>query len=216
MNIKENHICLIAAILFFGLAIFFAFKSRNSYMSLYKVKEDIILEKQEIDQFNEKTKLKLYMTDVQLKPFHLLNPSNDTVLIHSLVNSQKLVLRFSDHFCSPCTDNALKSLQIIGNAIGFNNILIISDLENARLLNIFIDGNSVSSPCFSFQGRLDFEIENMPDHKRAPYFFVLDQNLTASHPFFANEENDLNNIYIEWIIYMFQNQYDPMQTKTEF
>ncbi len=216
MNIKEKHIYLIASTLLLGLAFFFAFKSRNSYISLYKVKEDIILEKEKINDFNERTKLKLYMVDVQLKPFHLLNPSNDSVLINSLVKSPKLVLRFSDKFCSPCTEESLKSINIIGDAIGFNNILIISDLENTRLLNIFIDGNNVLSPCFSYQGKLDFEIENIPGYKRAPYYFVLDQNLMVSLPFFANEDNELNTIYIERIINMFNKiNSGSMQTKTE-
>ena len=206
MSIKENHPYLIVAILFFGLAIFFASKSKNSNIELSKIKESVILEEYKKDQLKERTKLKLYMADIRLNSFHLLNSNNDSVSIHSLVDSPKLVLRICEKFCSPCIDDALNSLKIIGNAIGFNKMLIISDMKNAKLLNIFIDGNDVSSPCFAHHEGLEFEIEKLPGHNRAPYFFVLDQDLRVSLPFFANENSDLNNIYIERIINLFLNQ----------
>jgi len=196
MNIKDNFIYLIAVFLFFGLSVFFAVKSRNSYILLNKVKVDLILEKQKVHHYNERSKLKLFMDDAKLKPVVLLDSNNDSILIQDLVKTPKLIFRFSDQFCTPCIDAALKSLKSLGDSIGFSNILIISDIKNSRLLNIFINNHQIISPCLSYSEQFNFEIENRPGNDRAPYYIILDQNLKVSFPFFAEENDELNNIYL--------------------
>lgn len=203
MNIKENFTYFVAVLLFFGLSVFFAVKSRNSYVLLNKVKVDLILEKQKVHHYNERSKLKLFMDDTKLKPVVLLDTNNDSILIGDLVKTPKLIFRFSVQFCPPCIDAALKSLKSLGDSIGFSNILIISDIKNSRLLNTFIKNNQILSPCLLYSEPFNFEIEKSPGNDRTPYYIILDQNLKVSFPFFAEENDELNTIYLDRIRSLF-------------
>lgn len=168
-------------------------------------KKELILEKQKVHHYNERSKLKLFMDDVNLSPVILLDSNSDSILIQNLVKTPKLIFRFSDQFCPPCIEDALKSLKNLGDSIGYSNILMISDVKNSKLLNIFIKKNQILSPCLSYSGQFNFEIENKPGSDRTPYYIILDQNLKVSFPFFAEENDELINIYLGRIKSLFNN-----------
>lgn len=203
MNISKNFPYLAAVFLFCGLAFFFAFKSRNAIRLLTTANIELNLQKQKVKKYNERIRLKLFMNSEYLEPVFLLDSNNDTVPIQELVKSPKLLFRFTEQFCSPCIEHALASLKLLGDSIGHNNILIISDAENSNLLKIFIKMNSISSPCYSYNRPFNFEIEGKSGSERLPYYMVLDQYLHVSFPFFAEENNELNSIYLNRIKLLF-------------
>lgn len=202
-TLKQNFIYFSIVLLFFGLSSFYAVRSRSYNRKLIKVNNELILQKQKVKNYNERTRLKLFMNSEEIEPVFLLDPNNDSISIQELVKTPKLVFRFTEQFCRPCIEQALESLKLLGESIGYNNILIISDVKTSSLLKIFIKVNDVFSPCYSYSKQFNFEIEGESGSDRIPYYMVLDQYLHVSFPFFAEENDELNSIYLDRIKRLF-------------
>lgn len=196
IKIKENAILYLVILMFFGLSLFKSINLRNCQINFRKVQQELILQKNKVLNYNERSRLKLYMDSEKLKQVVLLSPEGDSIPLNEILLTPKLIFRFSDQFCEPCIESALSSLRLLGDKIGYDKILVISDSKNTRLLKILINNYKILSPCFSFSGQFNFEIEDKEVPDKKPYYMVLDVNNTVSFPFFAEENDHLNSIYL--------------------
>lgn len=191
---------------FLGLSVFLSIKLRNCDKLLTLANYELILFDQKINDKNEKSRILLNMDAVELDAVCLVDSSNNSIPIQDLVKTPKFIFRFSEGFCKPCIESTIVSLNNLGDNIGIDNIIIISNVENSRLLKIFINGNNIQFPCYSYSGKFDFEIEKLSGPERIPYYFVLDSKLKVSFPFFTDENSELNFIYLNRINRLFNQQ----------
>ena len=206
MKSRDNFLYSIFVLIFFGLSVFLAFRSKKYNNFLNETKIELIIQNQKSQDYNKRSKMKMFMDSEELQPVFLLNSTNDSIPIQDLVITPKLIFRFPNQFCPPCIESALTSLKNLGDSIGHNNIIVISDCKNSRILKILIDMNSILSPCFSYSGQLNFEIEGKLGSDRKPYYMILNQELKVSFPFFAEENDELNSIYLSRIRKLFDDE----------
>jgi hypothetical protein len=200
---KQNLVYIFVILLFIGLSIYFAATSRILKNKFISVHNELFVKKQELKNYNERSRLTMFMDSEVLNPVNLFDSNNTLIPIIELVKTPKLVFRFTEQFCRPCVELALESMRFMGDSIGYDNILIITDVENSKLLKIFIQTNKVIASCYSYPGQFNFEIEKKSVAERTPYFMILDQNLVVSFPFFVNENVELHKIYLSRIIKFF-------------
>ena len=139
MKSRDNFLYSIFVLIFFGLSVFLAFRSKKYNNFLNETKIELIIQNQKIQDYNKRSKMKMFMDSEELQPVFLLNSTNDSIPIQDLVITPKLIFRFPNQFCPPCIESALTSLKNLGDSIGHNNIIVISDCKNSRILKILID-----------------------------------------------------------------------------
>ncbi|TSA32387.1 MAG: hypothetical protein D4R64_16250 [Porphyromonadaceae bacterium] len=197
---KRNlNLCWLLLLIFVPVLIYLSFKSRQTFKHYEELRKDLILSEYRIKKYVYRFNRELYTENLTLRDLYLTDLNNDTVPIKSLVTSSKLIYRFSNQSCSACVADDIKYLRELGDSIGYQNIIIISDYENTRLLNIFRNSTGINFPCYNFTGSFNLSIETDSDIKKTPFFFLLDEKLKIQYAFLADEYPELNEIYFSRI-----------------
>ncbi len=131
--------------------------------------------------------------DKIIRNFPIINEKGETLLLSSLLTSNKLIYRFSELHCDSCIIKEFENLRKCIATEGLKNIIILCYYQNPRNLNIFKRINRLQ----------DFEIYNLVDNNigelelensGVPYFFVLNKEFKISNTFIplkeANQRTD--------------------------
>jgi hypothetical protein len=197
MKIKENIIWYLILCLFFALSIYLALKSRRNFELSETVKKELMQYKSKTGEYYDRSRMKLDMDGAIIKSIVVLDSANVKMDIDNLVSTPKLIFRFSEGFCYPCIKATLGFIKQLGDEIGHDKILVISDHSNARTLKKFVINDSIISPCYRSDESFGFEIETREGPEKKPYLFILGNDLKIRFPFFAEENDELLSIYFE-------------------
>lgn len=114
-----------------------------------------------------------------------------------IVNSKKLVFRYTELHCDVCVDKQIEAIKKISKKIGKKNIIILTEYENLKNLIIFKRLNSLSIPIFNLQNKFNLPIEELD----SPYYFVVDKDFVIKDLFIPIKEiENYTNKYLN-IIY---------------
>ena len=181
------------------LATFLSFKSRKSSQLCDNLRFELLQSEQKVNNYYNRWKMKLLTENRTLDNVELTDLNNEKVSMSSLISSPKLIYRFSDDFCKACIEDDIELLKLLGDSIGYQNIIIITDNDNARLLNIFKNTYQIESPCYNFTGCFNLKMENNSGQKKVPFFLLLDAERSIHFAFFTDEDSELTEIYMNKI-----------------
>jgi len=205
---KNYKFLYLILLIFLGLTLFLSVKSRINFKNYDNLRIEMQQFKQKLQESTKEANLrfgnKLFTENTFVENIYLTDLHGDTVQLRKVITSPKLIFRFSNEFCRACVDADIESLKDLGNIIGNQNIIIVTDNENARLLNIFRSSSGIESPCYNLKGTFNLSIENSLNKKQVPFLFILDENLEVHFSFFADEASELNEIYFNRIIKYFK------------
>ncbi|MEA1877051.1 MAG: hypothetical protein U9N86_09300 [Bacteroidota bacterium] len=156
---------------------------------------ELSVAKNEISEYNDRSSLKFQIDSEILGSIYLITSDSDSLFVDDLLDSPKLVLRFSNQFCPPCIDDALKFLNDIGQSIGYDNIIVISDFKSSNLLKLFAESHQIKSPIYRFPGSFSFSIDKKEGSDKVPFYMILDSDLRVVLPYYANESDELISGY---------------------
>lgn len=151
--------------------------------------------------------MKLLSENRILDNVELTDLNNEKVSMSNLISSPKLIYCFSNDFCRACIEDDIKLLNELGDSIGHQNIIIITDNDNARLLNIFKNTYQIESPCYNFTGCFNLNMENNFGQKKVPFILLLDAERSIRFAFFTDEDSELTEIYMNKIRTYFIRKY---------
>ncbi len=96
------------------VCVIFALRINNCRSMVTEVYTDYIVERDKLNEYNTLQKQKLYLEGEKLEDARLLNSDNEYVRISSILNSSKLVFRYSDQYCNSCIESAIQELKEFG------------------------------------------------------------------------------------------------------
>ncbi len=201
-RLEFNHLVIL---LFVIVCVYLSINARKQIKRYEDERIELQLTEYRIEKYIYRYKLELSSMENILENIVLVDGNNSEFPIQDLINTPKLIYRVSSRSCSPCVDRDIQRIKELGKVIGPEKILIISDYENSRSLNILSNSQEVLSPCFNFTGKLNLTIAVESDLKKAPFFFILDEELRVRFPFLGDEYPELNDIYFERIKNYFMN-----------
>lgn len=162
--------------------IFLLEKNNVSINSKYKNEKSI----NDIRNFNLKT---IYLNNgLSISDtIKVTNEKGDILLLKDIIKSTKLIFRYSELNCDVCVDKQFEALNKYIDIYGSENILILSQYNKLRNLNIFKRINNIKLSVFN----LATIISNMEIEKAGlPYFFIIDSHLTTKDFFIPIKEID--------------------------
>lgn len=139
------------------------------------------------------SKLENKTNNIVLDDFLVVNEQKDTLNISQLVDSEKLIYRFSELHCDVCVINEFKNLKESLTQKELQNVVILSSYNNLRNLYIFKRINSLKNfEVYNVVNNVigNFEIEELG----YPYFFCLNRNLIINNSFIPNKNDDQRTI----------------------
>jgi len=173
------NISLISALVYFRLN---AAATDNSYAKMHEANMNQLKYQKNIMNFQ------LFSEGTRLNPFlYLKTEKSDSLLINTIMERPKLVLRYSELNCQSCVDAMLAQLQNC-NSFGKENTLLLAYYKNPAYLYQFKRMNRLLLPVYS--------IKNTglpPDTLNIPYFYILGKDLDVSN-FFIPEEGDTASV----------------------
>lgn len=126
------------------------------------------------------------------------NSTLDT-LITILSNGPKLFLSFNQESCEGCVGLALSELKKIGEKIGNNNIIILTNFENKRDPKSIGDRFDNRFKVLNYKSADDFYVSDIYP-SIPPNFFILDSSFTVKLFFiYAIDHPALNEGYFKKI-----------------
>jgi hypothetical protein len=117
--------------------------------------------------------------------YKIINLEGDTIMLGSLLDSSKIVIRLNERFCESCIT---EQINLINSAIKFpqDKIIGLASYNNIRKFRIFVKKNNINFPVYfisHFDGEQIFSIN---DSFELPYYFHLDKTLSSKFIFHPN------------------------------
>ena len=162
-----------------GILLFVFLKCKSQMETMHKINQDLI-EENNISESIESliignVFLQFETTDSRIEDLIITsNNDNNKRLSNYLCSVNRLILRYNEDNCSSCIDHSLDALLEYKDAIGIENILIISTVRNNRKLKAFIDKyEDLNIQIINTKSEINLPIEEY----NIPYFFVINENL---------------------------------------
>jgi hypothetical protein len=135
--------------------------------------------------------------DGNIKLFDLQN--NSTALLRVVKNHPILIFKYSSLNCNVCVDEQITLLKKLGDKIGTENILILTNYNSPRELILYLRINQINIKVFNLN-----EVALTPIDKNVPYYFILDKDLLLKMLFIPTKGDiNLTKQYFEKICYRF-------------
>lgn len=116
----------------------------------------------------------------------ILNIQEDSLKLSDIIlDNPKLVLTFSRYACSACIKKEIKILSNFKSKFDTNEVIILTDFENARELIIFVKMNEINYSMYIIDELFGIKA----DEERLPYYFVLDKDMCMKDLFIAPQYN---------------------------
>lgn len=114
-----------------------------------------------------------------------------------------LVLRFDpNRSCNPCIEHTLRALNLIGDKIGHDKIVLISKYNTINELKLLKMKNKISFRSYNFN---DDWVESIEKSQLSETLvtFIVDKNLRLLSPNFPSSSDSISNDYYSKIIDFF-------------
>ncbi len=206
MRLRKINIWLVAALLSLLVNIYLAFQNRDSTLKYIESTSNHVYEKYLTDLQKERFEITFNSNYKILNNLSLINIKSEEVSLCEVITAPTLVLKISANSCPPCVKDNLKTLKQLGEVIGFDKIMIITDYENSRMLNLLKSENSIFSPCYATSENLgiDLPIDSL---KVTPFFFIISEDLSIQSSFIADDKLYTYGAYMERIKSIFLHDY---------
>lgn len=121
----------------------------------------------------------------------------DTITFKEIIKeSEKIVLRISNSFCSSCVD---EELMRIGALVRDSSVIILATYQNPRIIKVIEKKKSITNPIYyiEYSRATDFLAQN--DKYGSPYYFIMDKRGQCSSVFFPSlDYKTLTERYISY------------------
>jgi len=193
---KSNiSICQLALIPICCLVVILSFVSRKSFKTNTFLQMRVNQIENTRKEYNSRFAAKLFTDQIRIDDSYLIGIDGDSLLLRSLLSNPKLIFKFSNDFCGACVDDAVEKIKTLGENIGYDKIIIITNNSSTRLLKIFITSHDIKSPCYNSTGNLNLRIEEASTKEKIPFFLIVDETFKVQFSFYGDENSELMNLF---------------------
>jgi hypothetical protein len=147
-----------------------------------------------------KSNFEVGLTDnhIDLSNLTVTDSTNQYVSLSSIINSPKIVFRFSEWNCKECVIHFLDKLKQFSDTIGKEHLIIISSFVHKRDINSFkIHAKINELQIFNTVKPLNFQSENYA----RPFFFMIDSTLRTFNVFIPDlYEDEITDNYLRVLV----------------
>lgn len=179
--------------IFVLILVYFIISRYNYKLLYYNNRLDTIISEETLNRLIDNTGRQLNAENTILNDFLISDMQNSTLKLSEILDSTKLLYRFFPQTCPPCLERDLDSLKVIGEEIGFNNIIIISSFEEPRLLKVLMQSKSVDYMAFNIRNSITSSLEY--NNKSKPYLLIITKDRNVVLPFVLNDDPNVNSLY---------------------
>lgn len=198
---KLNYVLiLIIALIVVGFNIY-VFKQNGAIRTM----QNYVLRLRERDSIkinDRKVELKIRRYELENSgkklPSHLdaLDVNGNKVSLSQIINSDKLILRYSELNCNTCVSKQLDILNSYIDSIGDKNVILLTNYDNNIYMKQFKKVAKIKFAIYNVGSELN---ELIPDIER-PYFFILEQSLRINNMYIPQmDEEELTKAYLHCI-----------------
>ncbi|MBE6334389.1 MAG: DUF1573 domain-containing protein [Bacteroidales bacterium] len=124
----------------------------------------------------------------------------DTITFKEIIKeSEKIVLRISNSFCSSCVD---EELMRIGEFVKDSSVIILATYQNPRIIKVIEKKKSITNPIYYIEQSKASAFLTQNDMYGSPYYFIVDKRGKCSCVFFPSL--DYKTITERYISYSLQ------------
>lgn len=156
------------------------------------------------DRIDMRSTMCILSENKKLNNTDLINSDLDTVRLSDIVKETKLVYRFYEGTCVQCVEDELDIIRQLGDSIGINKIIIISDFHQVNNMKGIIDRKQIKSPSFVCENKFDLPIEE--DEVEVASFFLLDEDLITHSVYKAGGGQTIGKPYYKSIVNFFNSK----------
>lgn len=153
---------------------------------------------------DERSAMCILSENKNLPNLSLVNFNLDTIQISDIVGETKLIYRFYEGTCVECIETELDIVKQLGDSIGVDNIIVISDFKNINRLKAIINRKQIHSQCFIYSDRFDLPIEL--DDIEVASFFLLEKDLLTRSVFKAGGDQSIEDPYYKSLMDFFKDR----------
>lgn len=169
----------------------------------FEKKNELISTHHRIDRYLEKFDQNLFTENTILKNIEITDTANNGLALNKIIRGPKLIYRFSEVSCRACVNTDLYILKQLGDSIGEDNILIITEFDNLNKMNAMLNAMDIKSPYYNFKGKLNLSIER-DSVTQPPFFFILDNKLRIRFAYKTDDAHDFSSSYFKRIIQFYK------------
>ncbi len=126
-------------------------------------------------------------------------------MIKDELTRTKLIYRYTQVSCLACVETDLNILKMLGDSIGTQNIIVLSNYVELNHAKAYLNQMGVKSQCYNFNGKLNLTMEE-DSITQPPFFFLLDKTMKIHFPYKTDDEHSINSSYFRRIIDYFKNE----------
>jgi len=153
--------------------------------------------------YNDSLRINLTKPNID-KKLKLWDEKANEIVFEQLVNTPKLIYKFSSLSCNSCVENEIRLLKNFASKIGEENIILISNFSDIKYMYNFKRINELNR--FQIYNLKDNYIHSELSETNIPYYFIVENDFITKALFLPNESlNELTVRYYNLIIIRYFN-----------
>lgn len=170
---KKNLIPLVCLVLLLANAVYACFQYREAQSSallLNKLKAEYNNHIFDLEIRKEDRNHELSFNGRKVDKNRMLaDINNKTVRLSDIINSPKLILRYSEMNCDVCIETQIRNLNRLADSVGAGQIVLFLTYRDSKYVKRFMDTHRVKFAVY----KLDDELASILTDIEMPYYFVL-------------------------------------------
>jgi len=179
--------------------------------NLFYKNKDLLLSNESLAVFiknnaSEKALLELYKADKEIEmklngkeiPLNsqLVN-GKDTIYLSDIIDSDKLIFRYSELHCNTCIDAQIDALKANIDLFNKNDVIILTKSTNRQYITQFKKFNKIEFPIYELTDSLEVIIPDID----LPYYFIIEKKTTRINSAFVphKEISDITEKYLNLV-----------------
>lgn len=208
MNIKSLIFpVLIFIILVLSCLLYFTIKKSNFYQKTteeYNV--ELLLYKHDKKNSKEIFSRQIFSEYKYLDSTIIISDvRNKKIPLKELIDTPKLIYRFSETSCMPCVLNDASILNELSDSIGVDNIILISKFDKINRLKIFHNQNGLKYRSYNYTNRFGISLET-DTLRESPFFFILNPEMKIQFAYNTLPDHSIKSPYFKRILQYFMDK----------
>jgi hypothetical protein len=162
---------------------------------------------------SEKDKILLMLNYQKLNDISIQSLNGEFVSLTNEIKFPILIFRFDpNRACAPCIDNTLRLLNLVGDKIGNDKILLLSKFNSINELKLLRMKNPINFRSYNYKGDWIETIENSR-LSQTQVTFIFEKNQRVLFPYLPSTSDSISNNYYSKIIDFFKESESLSNTK---
>jgi hypothetical protein len=117
------------------------------------------------------------------------------LLLQDLIDDKKLIFKFNQNSCMSCVEHIVEVLKQLGDQVGMDKIIMISNFSKIRYLEAFQKQKEIKFKCYNSMKNIGISLDNDSIFQHVEFTLILNKDMRAILPRMSTSNDSLNSIY---------------------